>query len=63
MARVAGTLLPQLRGEDGAVKMYIGANNYELYDSAYCDGHYCCRDCENCPIAEEILEDMEGDED
>lgn len=36
--------------------MYIGMNNYELYDPAYCDGHYCCRDCERCHIAQEIME-------
>lgn len=39
----------------------IGANNYELYDPAYCDGHHCPRDCNICPIADEILDEMEED--
>lgn len=38
--------------------IFVGMNNYELYDPAYCDGHPCPRDCERCPIAEEILEEM-----
>lgn len=36
--------------------MYVGMNNYEYYTPSFCDGHYCCRDCEKCPIADEILE-------
>ena len=38
--------------------MFAGMNNYELYDPVYCDGHPCPRDCEKCPIGEEILEEM-----
>ena len=37
-------------------------NNYELYDPAYCDGNFCCRDCDRCPIADHILEMMEDEE-
>ena len=40
----------------------IGADNYEYYDPAFCDGHYCCRDCDKCEIREEILEAMEDEE-
>ena len=42
--------------------MYIGMNNYEYYTPSFCDGHYCCRDCDVCPIADEILEFMAGEE-
>lgn len=35
--------------------MYIGMNNYEYYTPEICDGH-CCRDCERCLIAQEIME-------
>ncbi len=28
--------------------MYIGMNNYADYDPAWCDGHFCPRDCEIC---------------
>ena len=35
--------------------MYIGANNYSAYDPKYCDGNYCCRDCETCPVADKII--------
>lgn len=34
----------------------IGMNNYEYYDPDWCDGHYCCRDCEKCNIADEMME-------
>lgn len=34
----------------------IGMNNYEYYDPEWCDGHYCCRDCEKCNIADEMME-------
>lgn len=37
----------------------IGANNYEYYDPAFCDGHHCPRDCERCAVADEILEAQE----
>lgn len=37
--------------------MYIGANDYSQYDPACCDGHPCPRDCENCPIAEKMMEE------
>ena len=43
--------------------MYIGMNNYSQYDPDYCDGHFCCRDCECCPIADKILEYEEKGED
>lgn len=36
--------------------MYVGMNNYEYYTPEFCDGHYCCRDCERCHIAQEIME-------
>jgi hypothetical protein len=42
--------------------MYIGMNNYELYTPEICDGHYCCRDCEVCPLADEIMEKQEEEE-
>lgn len=42
--------------------MYIGMNNYELYDPAYCDGHFCPRDCEKCPVGEQIMEETEDEE-
>lgn len=34
----------------------IGMNNYVYYDPDWCDGHYCCRDCEKCNIADEMME-------
>lgn len=40
----------------------IGMNNYELYDPAWCDGHYCPRDCDHCQIAEKMMEDEDEDE-
>lgn len=44
--------------------MYIGMNNYELYTPEICDGHYCCRDCEEChPWADEIMEKQEEEKD
>ena len=30
-------------------------NNYSAYDPEFCNGHYCCRDCEKCPIADKII--------
>ena len=30
-------------------------NNYSAYDPEFCDGHYCCRDCEKCPITDVIV--------
>lgn len=42
--------------------MYIGMNNYSLYNPAYCDGRFCPRDCDKCDIAEEIMEAEEEDE-
>lgn len=33
-----------------------------MYDPAFCDGHHCPKDCEICPIADEIIE-AEEDED
>lgn len=35
----------------------IVANNYLDYDPEYCDGQYCCRDCDKCLIADRIRED------
>lgn len=46
--------------------MYIGMNNYEYYTPSFCDGHYCCRDCEKCPWAEKAMEyimEVEGEAD
>ena len=43
--------------------MYIGMNNYSLYNPLYCDGRFCCRDCDKCPIANEIMEAEEEDAD
>ncbi len=40
--------------------MYVGMNNYEYYTPEYCDGNFCCRDCEKCQIAEEIMEAEDG---
>lgn len=34
----------------------IGMNNYSDYDPEWCNGHYCCRDCEKCRIADEMME-------
>ena len=42
--------------------MYIGMNNYSLYDPLYCDGRFCCRDCDRCKVAEQIMEDMGEDD-
>lgn len=39
--------------------MYIGMNNYSMYDPAYCDGEPCPRDCDKCPVADKILGDEE----
>ena len=41
--------------------MYIGANDYSQYDPKYCDGRYCCRDCDHCPIAEQMMEEVDED--
>lgn len=41
--------------------MYIGMNNYELYDPDYCDGNPCPRDCDKCPIAEHMIEEADED--
>lgn len=30
-------------------------NNYEYYTTGFCDGHYCPRDCDRCPTADEII--------
>ena len=41
-------------------------NNYSAYDPEFCDGHYCCRDCDNCPWADEAMEyilEVEGEAD
>ena len=40
-------------------KLYIGMNNYSNYDPKYCDGHYCCRDCDICPIARKMEEETD----
>ena len=40
----------------------IGANNYSDYDEAWCEGHFCPRDCEGCPWSVEFR-DMEVDPD
>lgn len=42
--------------KSGGDLMYIGMNNYEYYIPEICDGHYCCRDCEKCPWADEAME-------
>jgi len=49
-------------GEFRLTSDMIGANNYEYYTPSFCDGHYCCRDCEKCPIADKILEFEAGEE-
>ena len=36
--------------------MYIGANDYSLYDPLICDGGECPRDCAHCWKADLILE-------
>lgn len=40
--------------------MYVGMNNYEYYTPEYCDGNFCCRDCERCPKAEKMMEKQEA---
>ena len=39
----------------------IGANNYEYYTPEFCDGRFCCRDCDRCSIKDEILEAADAD--
>ena len=41
--------------------MYIGANNYEDYDPAWCDGHECPRDCERCRYGAENRDNTDYD--
>ena len=41
----------------------IGMNNYEYYAPKYCDGNPCPRDCDRCPIADQILEAEEEEYD
>lgn len=33
-----------------------------LYNPDFCEGHYCPKDCDNCPTKEEIFEAEEDDE-
>lgn len=33
-----------------------------LYDPKYCDGQFCSTICDGCPVAEQMLEDQEEDE-
>lgn len=43
-------------------EMYIGMNNYAMYNPEYCDGNFCFRDCDKCHIADKIMEDTAEDE-